>query len=108
MKVSLAHTSLVNELGKCGETIAVVYELTKRTRGAGVAQLVSARPSVREVPSSTSSLSVELLSRVIDVKYSCFTFFYLYSGETVRRMGTIIQSIFCVQSGAGIRLNFWK
>ena len=30
------------------------------------------------------------------------------SGKTVRRLGTIIQSIFCVQSGAGIRLNFWK
>ena len=30
------------------------------------------------------------------------------SGETVRRLGTIIQSIFCVQSGAGIRLKFWK
>ena len=28
------------------------------------------------------------------------------SGETVRRLGTIIQSIFCAQSGAGIRLNF--
>ena len=26
----------------------------------------------------------------------------------VRRLGTIIQSIFCAQSGAGIRLNFWK
>ena len=30
------------------------------------------------------------------------------SVETVRRLGTIIQSIFCAQSGAGIRLNFWK
>ena len=30
------------------------------------------------------------------------------SGKTVRRLGTIIQSIFCAQSGAGIRLNFWK
>ena len=30
------------------------------------------------------------------------------SGEAVRRLGTIIQSIFCAQSGAGIRLNFWK
>ena len=30
------------------------------------------------------------------------------SEETVRRLGTIIQSIFCTQSGAGIRLNFWK
>ena len=29
-------------------------------------------------------------------------------GETVCRLGTIIQSIFCAQSGAGIRLNFWK
>ena len=29
-------------------------------------------------------------------------------GETVRRLGTIIQSIFCAQSGASIRLNFWK
>ena len=26
----------------------------------------------------------------------------------VRRLGTIIQSIFCAQSGPGIRLNFWK
>ena len=26
----------------------------------------------------------------------------------VRRLGTIIQSFFCAQSGAGIRLNFWK
>ena len=30
------------------------------------------------------------------------------SGETVCRLGTIIQSIFCAQSGAGICLNFWK
>ena len=30
------------------------------------------------------------------------------SGETVRRLGTIIQSIFCAQSGDGIRLNFWE
>ena len=30
------------------------------------------------------------------------------SGETVRRLGNIIQSTFCAQSGAGIRLNFWK
>ena len=30
------------------------------------------------------------------------------SGETVRRLGTIIQSIYCAQSGAGICLNFWK
>ena len=30
------------------------------------------------------------------------------SGETVLRLGTIIQSNFCAQSGAGIRLNFWK
>ena len=29
------------------------------------------------------------------------------TGETVRRLGTIIQSIFCAQSGVGIRLNFW-
>ena len=30
------------------------------------------------------------------------------SGETVRRLGTIIQSIFCAQSGASIRLTVWK
>ena len=30
------------------------------------------------------------------------------SGETVLLLGTIIQRIFCAQSGAGIRLNFWK
>ena len=30
------------------------------------------------------------------------------SGETVRRLGTIIQSTFCAQSGASIRLNSWK
>ena len=30
------------------------------------------------------------------------------SGETVSRLGTIIQSISCAQSGAGIRLNVWK
>ena len=30
------------------------------------------------------------------------------SGDTVRRLGTIIQSIFRAQSGAGIRLNVWK
>ena len=30
------------------------------------------------------------------------------SGETVRQLGTIIQSIFCAQSGTGIRLNFCK
>ena len=29
-------------------------------------------------------------------------------GETVRRLGSKIQSIFCAQLGAGIRLNFWK
>ena len=29
-------------------------------------------------------------------------------GETVRRLGTIIQSIFCAQSGASIRLTVWK
>ena len=32
MKLSLARTSLVNEPGNCGEVIAVVYELTKRTQ----------------------------------------------------------------------------
>ena len=30
------------------------------------------------------------------------------SGEIVRRLGTIMQSIFCAQSGASIRLTFWK
>ena len=30
------------------------------------------------------------------------------SHEPVRRLGTIIQSIFCALSGAGIGLNFWK
>ena len=30
------------------------------------------------------------------------------SGETVRRLGTIIQSIFCAQSGASIHLTVWK
>ena len=30
------------------------------------------------------------------------------SGETVRRLGTTIQSIFCAKWGAGISLNFWK
>ena len=30
------------------------------------------------------------------------------SGEIVRRLGTIIQSIFCAQSGASIRLTVWK
>ena len=30
------------------------------------------------------------------------------SGETIRRFRTIIQSIFCAQSGTGISLNFWK
>ena len=30
------------------------------------------------------------------------------SGETVHRLGTIIHSFFCAQSGAGIRSNFWK
>ena len=30
------------------------------------------------------------------------------SGETVRRLGAIIQSIFCAQSGASIRLTVWK
>ena len=29
-------------------------------------------------------------------------------GETDRRLGKIIQSIFCAQSGAGFRLNVWK
>ena len=30
------------------------------------------------------------------------------SGETVRRLGTMIQSIFCAQSGASIHLTVWK
>ena len=30
------------------------------------------------------------------------------SGETVHPLGTIIQSIFCAQSGASIRLTVWK
>ena len=30
------------------------------------------------------------------------------SGETVRRLGTIIQGIFCAQSGASILLIVWK
>ena len=30
------------------------------------------------------------------------------SGETVRRLGTIIQNILSAQSGASIRLTFWK
>ena len=30
------------------------------------------------------------------------------SGDAVRRLGTIIQSIFCAQSRASIRLTVWK
>ena len=30
------------------------------------------------------------------------------SGDAVRRLSTIIQSILCAQSGAGIRLTVWK
>ena len=30
------------------------------------------------------------------------------SGDSARRLGTIIQSIFCAQSGASIRLTVWK
>ena len=30
------------------------------------------------------------------------------SGDAVRRLGIIIQSIFCAQSGASIRLTIWK
>ena len=30
------------------------------------------------------------------------------SGDAVRRLGTIIQSIFCAQSGASSRLTVWK
>ena len=30
------------------------------------------------------------------------------SGDAVRLLGSIIQSIFCVQSGASIRLTVWK
>ena len=30
------------------------------------------------------------------------------SGDAVRRLGTIIQSICCAQSGASIRLTVWK
>ena len=56
--VSLVRTSLVNEPGKCVKTIAVVYELPKRTQEK------------------------------------------LFADQT--------QSIFCAQSGAGIRLNVWK
>ena len=51
----------MNERGNCGEKIAVVYELTKRTHE-----------------------------------------------KNVRRLGTIIQSIFCAQSGASIHLTVWK
>ena len=29
-------------------------------------------------------------------------------GDAVRQLGTIIQSIFCAQSGASIRLTVWK
>ena len=41
----------------------------------------------------------------------CFTELYYTRKELrrcVRRLGTIIQSIFCTQSGAAIRLNLWK
>jgi len=61
MKVPLARTTLVNEPDKYSETIAVVYELTKKN-----------------------------------------------SGDAVRRLGIIIKSIFCAQSGASIRLTVWK
>ena len=30
------------------------------------------------------------------------------SGDAVRRLGIILQSIFCAQSGASIRLTIWK
>ena len=30
------------------------------------------------------------------------------SGETVHRLGTVVQSIFCAQSGASIRLTVWE
>ena len=30
------------------------------------------------------------------------------SGDAVRRLGTIIQSIFCAQLGASIRVTVWK
>ena len=30
------------------------------------------------------------------------------SGDAVRRLGTIMQSIFCAQSGANIRSTVWK
>ena len=30
------------------------------------------------------------------------------SGDAVRRLGTIIQSIFCAQSGTSILLTVWK
>ena len=30
------------------------------------------------------------------------------SGDAVRQLGTIIQSIFCAQSGVSIRLTVWK
>ena len=30
------------------------------------------------------------------------------SGDAVRRLGKIIQSIFCAQSGASIRMTVWK
>ena len=30
------------------------------------------------------------------------------AGDAVRRLGTIIQSIFCAQSGASILLTVWK
>ena len=52
------------------------------------------------LPSSSSLLKVPNSRRVRTHEKN--------SGDAVRQLGTIIQSIFCAQSGASIRLTVWK
>ena len=66
---------------------------------------------VRKVENKSFPCSHKLGERTVQVWQNnsrCVRAHEKNSGETVRRLGTIIQSIFCAQSGAGIRLNFWK
>ena len=66
---------------------------------------------VRKVENKSLPCSHKLGERTVQVWQNnsrCVRTHEKNSRETVRRLGTIIQSIFCAQSGAGIRLNFWK
>ena len=56
---------------------------------------------------STSGLSVELLLRVIDVKYGCFTFTLLFSKKTALLLTNKNGEIFsCILLGIQLRDSF--